>query len=184
MRKSSGQITYICSTHTICLSVFEAFLKPTNLLNYNLPMALYHLVYQSKVIHPFSDAELAVLLEKAREFNAQYNVTGLLMYGYGSFLQLLEGDDDVIKSLYYLRISTDPRHYSTRVLREGPAEKRLFERWAMAFRPIDATLFKDVNGFVHPDVESEYGRNLLAPLATMQALEMLSIDLKRKENNT
>jgi hypothetical protein len=146
-------------------------------------MALYHLIYQSKATQNFTDADLAILLDKARAFNQQYNVTGILLYGHGSFLQMLEGDDDVIRALYYLRISSDPGHTNLRVLKEGDLDKRLFDRWAMAFRPLDMTLFAETKGYVNPDTESEYGRNLLAPLVNMEAFEMLSLEMKQKEND-
>jgi hypothetical protein len=142
-------------------------------------MALYHLIYQSKATRAFSDDDLTQLLSKARDFNTQYKVTGLLLYGYGSFLQILEGDDDIVKALYYLRIAADPNHQNLRVLREGFVEKRLFDQWAMAFRPLDNNLFSQMSGYVNPDTESQYGRNLLSPFSTMEALELLSHELNR-----
>ncbi len=147
-------------------------------------MALYQLIYQSKATKKLTDADLAQLLEKARVFNQQYQISGILLYGHGSFLQMLEGDDDVVRALYYLRIANDPLHTNVRVLKEGEVPNRLFDRWAMAFRPLDSNLFADIRGYVNPDTESEYGRNLLAPLVTMEAFEVLSLEMKRKENNS
>ncbi len=146
-------------------------------------MALYQLIYQSKATKNLTDANLVQLLDKARAFNTQYQISGILLYGHGTFLQMLEGDDDVVRALYYLRIASDPLHTNLRVLREGTAPQRLFDRWAMAFRPLDISLFTEVIGYVNPDIESEYGRNLLSPLVTMEAFEVLSLEMKRKENN-
>jgi Sensors of blue-light using FAD len=143
-------------------------------------MGLYQLVYQSKAAYPFDDQALAELLAKVRPFNTEYNITGILLYGYGSFLQMLEGDDDVVRSLYYLKIARDPRHTNLKVLKEGYSSTRLFQQWAMAFRPLEPNLFTHISGFVNPDQESEYGRDLLNPLRTMEALELLSLDVERR----
>jgi hypothetical protein len=143
-------------------------------------MALYHLIYQSKATRPFSDVELKHLLETAREYNEQHGITGLLLYGHGYFIQLLEGDDDVVQSLYYNCIAPNPGHHSLKILREGKIEQRLFYRWAMAFRPMDKDNFQSVKDYVNPDGESEYGRNLLAPFPLLQGLEFFILQMNRK----
>jgi hypothetical protein len=145
-----------------------------------LIMALYHLIYQSKATLSFSDVELKLLLEKARDFNAQSNITGLLLYGNGYFIQLLEGDDDVVRSLYYQRIAPNASHHDLKVLREGMIEQRLFHRWAMAFRPMDKDNFQAVKDYVNPDGESEYGRNLLAPFPLLVGMEFFTLQMNRK----
>lgn len=143
-------------------------------------MALYQLVYRSKPAVPFSDGDLIVLLEAARSFNAAHNISGILLYGYNTFIQLIEGDDDVIRGLYYQHIYHDIRHHSLKVLQETYIEKRRFERWSMAFRPLDKERLRFLNGFIDPDIPSEYGRNLLSPLQITEAMETLAHDLDKR----
>lgn len=143
-------------------------------------MALYQLVYRSKATNVFSQNELLDLLEKARGFNTGRSITGILLYGYNHFIQLLEGDDEVVRELYFHRIYHDPRHHSLRILQESFIKERLFSQWAMAFRNFDPNKVQYMAGFIDPDGESEYGRNLLAPLQITDALEMLSLELKGK----
>ena len=65
-------------------------------------MSLYHLVYQSQALAPFTDAELAALLLGWRDHNRQVHVTGLLLHSSdGRFLQILDGEDADVRQLYY-----------------------------------------------------------------------------------
>ena len=98
-------------------------------------MALYHLIYQSRALASFTDAELAALLLRWRDHNRQVHVTGLLLYSSdGRFLQLLEGEDADVRQLYYQLILSDPRHHQCRVLSEGSCTERSFADWSMGMR--------------------------------------------------
>lgn len=146
-------------------------------------MALYQLVYRSRATAPFSDDMLVELLKKARKHNQEKHISGILLYGYNSFIQLLEGDDDVVRDLYYNYIFHDPRHQDLKVLQETYPSKRLFSKWAMAFRPIDKERVSFLAGFVDPDIQSEYGRNLLAPLRLTDAIESLARDVEQRRQD-
>lgn len=102
-------------------------------------MSLYQLIYQSQSLIPFSPDELYNLVEEARNFNQRRGLTGLLLYTPdGRFLQVLEGEREAVRELYYQHIAPDPRHYDCRVLNEGSAATRAFRDWPMAFRPAQA----------------------------------------------
>jgi Sensors of blue-light using FAD len=107
---------------------------------------MHHLIYLSTPTQPLTDAELRELLTRARAKNAELNVTGLLFYGPGHFLQLLEGDAVTLAALYE-QIGTDARHHSLVKLADKPVAGRSFLDWAMAFRPLDPALFDYVHGF-------------------------------------
>ena len=98
-------------------------------------MSLYHLVYQSQALVPFSNAALSALLHQSRAHNQQVHVTGLLLHSPdGRFLQILEGEDADVRHLYYHLILSDPRHYQCQVLGEGNCAERSFADWSMGFR--------------------------------------------------
>ena len=102
-------------------------------------MGLYHLIYQSRASAPFTDAELAALLNWSRTYNRQVHVTGLLLHSPdGRFLQILEGEDADVRELYYQHISSDPRHYQCQVLGEGSCAERSFADWNMGCRVAQA----------------------------------------------
>jgi hypothetical protein len=94
--------------------------------------SLIHCIYSSAATHDFGHAELEVLLNKARNFNALNGLTGMLLYSEGSFFQVLEGDEAVVDALYE-KIEADGRHEQvTKIVRE-PIHKRAFAAWTMGF---------------------------------------------------
>lgn len=92
---------------------------------------VHQLIYVSAAREPFSAPALALLLLKARENNRRLGVSGLLVHKDGSFFQVLEGNKDVVESLFAL-ISRDKRHDRSVVLVRGSAP-RAFSQWSMGF---------------------------------------------------
>jgi hypothetical protein len=98
-------------------------------------MSLYHLIYESQATRPFSEAELANLLQQARLFNKASGITGLLLYTPdGRFLQVLEGSVEAVHNLYFLHVARDPRHRQLTLLAGGTLNYRRFADWRMGFR--------------------------------------------------
>ena len=91
------------------------------------------LIYRShSLVQPAEiDHELSHILRTARARNASLGITGALMLYDNWFAQVLEGPEGAVKSLF-ARIEADKRHNGVEVLEQGPADKRAFERWAMA----------------------------------------------------
>lgn len=94
---------------------------------------MYHLIYVSNAKQNFTDSDLTDLLIKARKNNSNLNITGMLIYRNGNFIQVLEGDEDAVKKLYAM-IQADKRHHGTIIMSEGQIPERQFARWAMDFR--------------------------------------------------
>ena len=93
---------------------------------------MLQIIYLSTASVNFEDSELKALLEKARKFNSEHNVSGLLLYKDGTFLQVLEGEAQIVESLYS-KIAVDSRHQQIDVLGKYNIEKRSFSEWSMAF---------------------------------------------------
>lgn len=93
-------------------------------------MPLFQLVYISKAVDLFSDERLRKLVSACRRSNRKMDVTGLLMYQDGIFLQVLEGAEDVLRPLYE-KISRDPRHRDAQIVLERTIPEREFSRWRM-----------------------------------------------------
>ncbi len=55
---------------------------------------LYCIVYLSSATNLMTDAEIEALLVSARNSNAAQNITGVLMYLDGNFVQCIEGPED------------------------------------------------------------------------------------------
>ncbi|OGX84019.1 BLUF domain-containing protein [Hymenobacter coccineus] len=102
-------------------------------------MGLYHLFYQSQARQPFDAAALTALLHQSRAYNRAHHLSGLLLHTPdGRFFQILEGEETVVRALYYDRIVADPRHHRCRLLGAGPCPERSFADWNMGFRVANA----------------------------------------------
>jgi hypothetical protein len=107
---------------------------------------LFRIVYVSSAVRPFSSDELLALLKRARPRNTVAQVTGLLLYHDGNFMQCLEGPEPQVKATHE-RILNDPRHYGCITLIKAPATDRLFNDWSMGFRSVAAGEARSVPGF-------------------------------------
>ena len=99
---------------------------------------MFSLVYVSSAAKLFTPAQLDELLRHSRENNTLAGITGMLLYRDGNIMQLLEGDEERVRSLYD-RIAADLRHHTCQILLTTESEERMFPEWSMAFRRLDAT---------------------------------------------
>jgi hypothetical protein len=93
---------------------------------------LHAIVYVSSAVEPLTPAQIEHLLERARERNARAGVTGLLLYGDGSFMQYIEGPPEGLQPIYDI-ILADPLHRQINELLNEPIAEREFADWAMAY---------------------------------------------------
>lgn len=97
---------------------------------------LISVVYVSSGIRHFEPEEIIEILRKARENNQKQDITGMLLYKDGHFLQVLEGPNKAVNELLQ-RIETDPRHRGMIQLMKTPLTERQFPNWSMAFKDLD-----------------------------------------------
>src|ERR1700688_667864 len=96
---------------------------------------MFHLVYASSALQPFTKPELQALLEQARQKNAKLGLTGMLLYKDGNFMQTLEGEKEAVTELVST-IERDARHKGVLVLSRGASEDRLFSNGSMGSRAL------------------------------------------------
>lgn len=106
----------------------------------------FQIVYTSTASVSFSRVELMALLKGSFERNTRAGITGLLLYQDGSFMQVLEGEEPVVKALF-AKICRDPRHHSIIPLIREQIEERNFPGSAMAFRDLDASELREQPGY-------------------------------------
>jgi hypothetical protein len=92
---------------------------------------LHSLIYVSTAVHKLSNELLSSLAEQSSSRNGPLDVTGLLLYSDGNFMQCLEGSKESIDILMQ-SISSDSRHSELLVLWEGETSNREFSDWGMA----------------------------------------------------
>ncbi|WP_307220586.1 BLUF domain-containing protein [Microbacterium sp. SORGH_AS_0888] len=97
---------------------------------------LISLMYASEAVEAFDDDELAALLAQSRSANQRNDITGMLLYRSGRFVQVLEGSAHDVHALVD-RIRADPRHTRLRVMLEEGVPERRFEDWSMGYQSLD-----------------------------------------------
>ena len=100
------------------------------------------LIYVSQAGRDISPSELAAIANAAADRNLARDVTGTLLYCRGYFLQMLEGDEAVIRELFD-KISGDDRHVNVHLLSCNAAVKRLYPAWGMSFLHMDASRIEE-----------------------------------------
>jgi hypothetical protein len=107
---------------------------------------MFHLVYVSSAIKPFSESELVEMLVTARAKNLSLGITGMLLYKDGNFMQVFEGDKSNVVNLYKT-ICADQRHRGLVIIMEEEIEKIVFDEWSMGFRNLTDPKVQDIPGF-------------------------------------
>ena len=100
--------------------------------------SLHRLIYTSTRASYTDEASIQQILTKARPYNRQHNITGVLAYTTKRFLQYIEGDIEALLALYE-RIAYDRRHYDLQLCDCAPIDERLFPHWQMAYRNLSAS---------------------------------------------
>ncbi len=96
---------------------------------------MFRIIYSSAATAPFSTRELEELLQRSRLNNLASDITGMLLYKDGNFMQTLEGPAIAVQALLG-KIKSDPRHADVTTLMEGPILERSFGSWSMGFKKI------------------------------------------------
>jgi Sensors of blue-light using FAD len=107
---------------------------------------MFSLLYVSSATVPFSKQDLQELLLKSRRNNTALEVTGLLLFKDGNFMQVLEGDERNVNAVYQ-RILLDSRHAGTMILLKQHTAARDFAEWSMAFRDMNDPQVRATPGF-------------------------------------
>ena len=105
------------------------------------------LIYTSLATVAFAPDDLRELLERSRANNERLGVTGMLVYADGNFLQVLEGQDDVLSGLLE-KIEADPRHRDILTIWRGNVDEPSFGDWRMGFFDGSGGKLKLLPGFI------------------------------------
>jgi Sensors of blue-light using FAD len=100
---------------------------------------VFELIYVSR-------ANEALLTRNARQNlrihaqiqNARRDITGLLLYSNGVIMQVLQGDEALVRERF-ARIATDNRHRDVTLLRADTIDTRTFAKWSMALIDIESS---------------------------------------------
>jgi hypothetical protein len=93
---------------------------------------MLRVTYISAESYKLSSEDLLAILGKCNENNPRRGLTGMLIYGNGTFIQSVEGDEKIVKNTIS-KISSDTRHKDFKVLSEEITEQRLYDEFNMGF---------------------------------------------------
>lgn len=92
--------------------------------------------YISNAISLLKENELQQLFQQSISNNTQQGITGILLYREGTFLQILEGNEHKIHSLYST-IERDDRHNHVSKILDREITSRLFNNYETGFSTLN-----------------------------------------------
>jgi hypothetical protein len=98
--------------------------------------SLISLIYASRSTECFHEHEIPDLLQQVRIANAKQEFTGMLLYICGSFLQVLEGQPEMVDAVFS-KILIDKRHTQITLIARESIPERAFEGWTMMHKTMD-----------------------------------------------
>jgi hypothetical protein len=101
--------------------------------------------YLSRATAPLSPEQLLSLLLQSRRNNAARGITGMLLYGNETFLQVIEGEDAAVDALVE-RIGADTRHSGVKILSRKAVSRRSYSDWSMSFERVTPQALEEVEG--------------------------------------
>ncbi|MDO9161818.1 MAG: phosphate-starvation-inducible PsiE family protein [Methylococcaceae bacterium] len=107
---------------------------------------MIRLIYASTALSAWGTEDLLKLLKECRAHNSAKNITGILLFSNNTFLQVLEGDEASVNSMYAL-IEKDPRHTDVTIIEKQPIVERAFPYWSMGFESVDSNQLTAIPGF-------------------------------------
>ena len=95
---------------------------------------LVELLYCSVSVEPdLTNADLDRILVSARRRNLAQDITGMMIYHRGEFVQILEGRKESIENVYEKFICPDTRHTAINKVLDNTITHRSFGEWSMGF---------------------------------------------------
>jgi hypothetical protein len=107
---------------------------------------MFSIVYVSTATKLYEEEDLEQILLESRNWNRKVDLTGLLLYKDGNFMQFLEGPKkDVLEIL--AKIRSDRRHHSMIIILQQENREREFDSWSMGFVRLHAKDHPAPEGF-------------------------------------
>ncbi|MBD1394437.1 BLUF domain-containing protein [Mucilaginibacter glaciei] len=127
-----------------------------------------NIVYVSTAIKPLPKDILMEILVTSRLYNQTHNISGILLYAEGTFIQVLEGDDNEVDHIFG-QIITDNRHKNIIKLIDGPINHRSFADWLMGFSSLEEQEAANLLGYLRPPGNWDNNGSNSASVATIKA---------------
>lgn len=90
------------------------------------------MIYRSTGSDSLKESDVLDILRSSQTRNQRDRVSGLLIYQAPQFVQMIEGPEAEVRSLYD-RISNDPRHTDIELIIRQEVEQAAMPTWAMGY---------------------------------------------------
>jgi len=96
-------------------------------------MLVEFLYNSASVSSQLTNMDLDHILASARRRNVSEEITGMLLYYRGEFVQILEGEKKSVENIYDKYIGPDLRHTALNKVHQNTISHRSFSEWSMGF---------------------------------------------------
>lgn len=108
---------------------------------------LAYLSFASSLFNTDTDAGVDQILMESHKYNADRDISGMLLFKGGVFLQLLEGEKTEVHNLFG-RIASDLRHEGIKVLVKQEVSERLYAKWSMGYAKVSQIDLEAINNII------------------------------------
>ena len=91
---------------------------------------LIHLIYVSTAVNELSKQDLNDIISSSIKNNGMLNITGILAFNEGRFIQFLEGSEFNVMKIFET-IKKDYRHHGIDLVRKQKIPTRQYDDWKM-----------------------------------------------------
>jgi hypothetical protein len=119
---------------------------------------MYYIIYLSAAVNLPDENELMSILSVSRRNNALKGLTGILLYGNGQFIQLLEGEKVNVQQTFE-KIGDDKRHKGITLVASGEIKSKIFPDWSMGFKTMKPAFFTDMECYINLTDKNNFSNN-------------------------
>lgn len=131
----------------------------------------YTICYTSKSVKNLDSAEIESIFQSTVSKNGDRGITGILLYNSGYFFQVLEGEKEKVKALFYDIIYPDERHLELFVVMEKFTKEPFFSSYSTEFSVVKTKKEYDhLKEYIDTHLineDSKKFKRLLAPFVQM-----------------
>jgi len=115
-------------------------------------LSVFYLLYVSSAVKLMDNDELLKLHKLSQKNNEKSEITGMLLYQEGNFMQIIEGKEEHVLELYD-KVAMDKRHKDIYKIMSGPINKRNFNDWSMGFCNMNETgYYSNYEAFIQENI--------------------------------
>ena len=141
---------------------------------------MYLIIYTSKYTGRPEDIDdvLADIVMKSQVNNTEFDITGMLFYHKGRFIQALEGDQEPLEGLMSI-LENDSRHENIQRIVDQTIKKRTFREWSMGSLDLSEDITIDPDELVR--IRDAYKKHLLVDSKLMVELYKAMLAMGAKD---